>query len=78
MKELDKYIRKNNLDLTISMISSHELGTYGSHTRIVCLKTGDVFLDIKCSSIPTDETILQWIKPIIRQRKLNQLFNNKI
>jgi hypothetical protein len=72
-KELDKYLRLHKLDLTLQLVKAEEDMSIASHTTIICRKTNKCLLDRIIQGIPQDEDILNWLKPIIRQRQISEL-----
>ncbi len=70
--ELDKYLELNNLDLEIHMVSVKEKPKV-IHTKVIIRSrlTGANIIDMLFEGIPDDDTIINLIKPFMRDKLLN-------
>ena len=72
--ELDRYLDLNQLDLEIHMISVKEKPNV-PHTLILVKRrlTGAIMIQQVFEGIPSDEEIINLIKPYMRDKLLNSL-----
>lgn len=70
---LDKYLDKHNLDLEINLLTPQGSIKVCSNIIITCRLTGEPLLSEIKEGIFDDKDIINLIKPIIRNRTINQL-----